>query len=121
MEEQLKRLEWSNEDIIAFSELDLIKSSEMFKTVYESIDYLNWGHRLNQKLGSKLKISKDTTIPQGSETIFWFKDGVDCKILRLYDSQGWRNGKIRVKLNIELELWEEINESDSPLDNFREQ
>ena len=40
--------------------------------------------------------------------------------MRAYDAKGWRKGKIRIQLNIEFELWEETEESDSPLDNFRE-
>ena len=50
----------------------------------------------------------------------WFEDGVDCQIMRAHDAKGWRQGKIRVKLNIEIELWEDNEESQSPLDNFRD-
>ena len=123
MEEQYKKVEWGEEDVIAFRGDQLKKSKLILESLKHSIRYDSWGKELTQTFSTKLNInSKNVIFGNNSEPFSkWFEDGVDCKIMRAYDSKGWRKGKIRVKLTVEFELWEETDESDSPLDNFREQ
>lgn len=79
----------------------------------DSIKYDEWGRSISNNLSSKLSLSSSKLIPGNNSERFsqWFEDGVECKILGAYDGKGWRKGKIRVKLNIEFELWEETEES----------
>lgn len=118
-ENNLNKIEWQNDDVIAFSEQDIIKLSQLFDTMERSIKDSELGRTFRQKLDHKIRISKNSTIPISKSSNQWFEEGVDCKILRADNTKGWRKGKIRVKLNIEFELWEETEEADSPLDNFR--
>ena len=119
MEEKYRKIEWEEDDVISFSEQTVIKLSEIFKSMEESIKDSTIGNTFRDKLDKKMRISKNSTIPQSSNSNQWLEDGVDCEIMRADDAKGWRTGKIRVKLNIEFELWEETEEADSPLDNFR--
>ncbi len=123
MEEQYKKIEWSEEDVIAFPEDQVRKAGLAFNKLKESVKYDRWGQNLHQNFSINLNINSSKIIPSNHPERFyqWFEDGVDCQIMRAYDSKGWRKGKIRVKLTVEFELWEETDESDSPLDNFREQ
>ena len=123
MEEESRKIGWEEDDVISFSNKHLIKLSEMLETTKEAINYQNWGQNIRNKIGNRLNVNNNSNIPQGSTSnpnSKWFEDGVDCQIMRAHDAKGWRKGKIRVKLNIEIELWEDNEESQSPLDNFRE-
>lgn len=60
----------------------------------------------------------------------WYREGVDCELLKP-GSEGWRKGKIRIKISLELCLDEpeiseipssnkpETNQPESPLDDMR--
>lgn len=119
MEDQYRKIEWEKDNVIAFSEQDVIKLSQLFKIMEDSIKDANIGSTFRNKLDAQIRLSKNSTITQSSNNNRLFENGIECKIMRAYDAKGWRKGKIRVKLNIESELWEETEEADSPLDNFR--
>lgn len=67
-------------------------------------------------------------IPGTSEE--WYRKGVDCELLKP-GTEGWRKGKIRIKISFELCLDEpeiseipssnkaETNQPESPLDDMR--
>ncbi|QDZ39435.1 hypothetical protein FRE64_05555 [Euhalothece natronophila Z-M001] len=121
MEEQYRKIEWQEDDVIGFYDDQVRKADSTLESLKESIQYNNWGQNLNDKFSHNLRLNNIKIIPGDSLNRFsqWFEEGVDCEIMRAYDTKGWRRGKIRVKLNIEFELWEETEEADSPLDNFR--
>jgi hypothetical protein len=122
-QEQYRKIEWEDDDVIAFSQADMKNAGFILESLEESIQYDRWGQNLNQTFSNKVHINSNKIIPGNNSDRFaqWFDEGIDCKIMRAYDAKGWRNGKIRLKLNIEFELWEEReDESESPLDNFRE-
>jgi KGK domain len=55
------------------------------------------------------------------EQVSWFKNGVDCKILRA-GSNGWEKGKLKLKVTLEFCPDEpEVNEPESPLDDIRQE
>ncbi|MDR9403755.1 MAG: KGK domain-containing protein [Halothece sp. Uz-M2-17] len=117
MEDKTKQMEWEDDDVIAFSDKNIIKLSEMISVIKEAAtnnDYLS--SNIKAALRERLKLSDEV---DNIDYRKWFEDGVDCKIMRAYDSKGWQKGKIRVKLSIEFEILEEINQTDSPLNNFR--
>ncbi|MFB6276775.1 MAG: KGK domain-containing protein [Halothece sp.] len=122
-QEQYRKIEWEEDDVIAFSQADIKNAGFILESLEESIQYDRWGQNLTQNLSSNLNID-GRKIVQGNNSdrfVQWFDEGIDCKIMRAYDAKGWRNGKIRLKLNIEFELWEEReDESESPLDHFRD-
>ena len=125
MEEKYKKIEWGEEDVISFPNNEVRKARLTLENLKRSVVYDRWGSIVNQNFASRLKITNNLTSPSNKTGVLsgfsqWFEDGIDCKIMRAYDAKGWRNGKIRVKLNVEFELWEETDESDSPLDSFRE-
>ena len=50
----------------------------------------------------------------------WFQSGVECKLLRLGESQ-WKQGKVRIRVEVEFIPDDESTEIDEPsLDTFRE-
>lgn len=118
MEKQSKKIEWNEDDVIAFSNDYVRKVSLVLKQLKESIQYNQWGQNLNNQFSSKLNLSGIKIVPKNNYQQ-WFEEGIECQIMRASDTKGWRKGKIRVKLNIEFELLEETEESDSPLDHFR--
>lgn len=123
MEEEYRKIEWEKDDVIAFLGTEIKQAGLTVEKLNQSIRYDRWGQDLTNSFAQQIKINNNTIItgnnPQHHSK--WFDEGIDCKIMRAYDTKGWRKGKIRVKLNIEFELWEEReNESESPLDNFRE-
>lgn len=119
MEEQYRKIEWQEDDVIAFYDDQVRKADLTLENLKKSVQYKNWGQNLNQNLSSNLKLDSSKIILGNNPNRFsqWFEEGVECEIMRAYDTKGWRKGKIRVKLNIEFELWEEAE--DSPLDSFR--
>lgn len=75
------------------------------------------------------RLSSRGGIPYNSEE--WYTKGVDCELLKP-GSDGWKKGKIRIKISLELCLDEpeiseipssnnpEINKPESPLDDIRQ-
>ena len=122
MKEQYKKVGWGDDDVISFLDNQIRKTSFVLEKLKNSVKYSNWGRDLNNAFGSNLNVNSQHLIQGNNNDRFsqWFEEGIDCKIMRVNDTKGWRKGKIRVKLTIEFELWEETEESDSPLDNFRE-
>lgn len=117
MEEKIKKIEWKDDDVIAFSEKNIIKISEMMKVVKEAATDNNaLNSNIKSALSKRLNLSEQVHNIKHKK---WFEDGVDCQIMRVDDAKGWQKGKIRVKLSVELELCEEADESDSPLNHFR--
>lgn len=61
----------------------------------------------------------------------WFEEGADVEVLK-YGSQGWKKGKLRIKVSLEFcpdepkveevaapQEAESVNEPESPLDDIR--
>jgi len=118
MKEKITKIEWQDDDVIAFSDENIIKASEIMEVIQEAATDNNaLSRNIKIALGKRLNLSQQV---QNINHRKWFEDGVDCKIMRVYDAKGWQKGKIRIKLSVELELLEETDQSNSPLDNFRE-
>ena len=52
----------------------------------------------------------------------WLGEGIDCEILKP-GSKGWQKGKIKLNVNVTIEFVSdkpELEETESPLDDFRQ-
>ena len=59
MREEYKKIEWNDEDIIAFSNQNLIRNQELVKAFKESINYSSLGDKLKIKLREIFNLSQD--------------------------------------------------------------
>lgn len=124
MEEKYKPIKWTNDDVIAFSEEKSIKASALLKVIQSAISKTNFGSALTSAIGDVFNLRNDSvTFPNGTSNnpySKWFEEGLECEVMSADDAKSWRKRKIKIKLNFTFELWEETEEPDSPLDNFRE-
>jgi hypothetical protein len=124
-----------NDDAVSFGRA-MLKIETLKETVNLVLPENGLGQTLNSSLSQKqLNIDVGlTTDQQRNAYEKWFGQGIDCEILRV-GANGWKKGKIKLKLNVtiefcpdepEVEETPENNESEtsqpeSPLDGLRRQ
>ncbi|MBD1814665.1 hypothetical protein NDA07_12760 [Microcoleus vaginatus DQ-U2] len=135
MEDKFDLHNCGNEDALSFGNA-MLKVEKLKETVNEVMPEYGLGQTLNKSL-SQQKLDIDVGLdtdekPNAYEN--WFGKGIDCEILRV-GAQGWKKGKMKLKLNVtiefcpdepEIEETPENNESEtskpeSPLDDLRRQ
>lgn len=135
MEDKFDFHNCGNEDALSFGNA-MLKVEKLKETVNGVLPENGLGEILNHLLSQqKLDIDVGLTTDQ-TRYLYekWFGEGIDCEILRV-GAQGWKKGKIKLKLNVtiefcpdepEVEETSENNESEtskpeSPLDDLRRQ
>lgn len=135
MEDKFDFHNCGNEDALSFGNA-MLKVEKLKETVNEVLPENGLGQTLNSSL-SKQKLDINVGLTTDLTRYFyekWFGEGIDCEILRV-GAQGWKKGKIKLKLNVtiefcpdepEVEELPENNESEtsqpeSPLDDLRRQ
>ncbi|HEY9780124.1 MAG TPA: KGK domain-containing protein [Leptolyngbyaceae cyanobacterium] len=118
MERNFKPLDDKSESgniVLSFSD-SMFKLKEFITATEQAFQF----HGLD-KLRNNL--SSRGGIPGTSEQ--WYRQGVDCELLKP-GSEGWRKGKIRIKISLEIcpdepevEETPEITQPESPLDDIR--
>jgi len=111
-------------DIIAF-ESKVFKVEQLFKAIQESLNSSEVGafwHRALQRQKIPISTGSFSNAHQEGKSEWWFSEGGICEVLRP-GSQGWRKGKIRIRLKAVLEFCPEeaeANQEESPLDDIRQ-
>ncbi|MEG4851954.1 KGK domain-containing protein [Microcoleus sp. B5-D4] len=135
MEDKFDFHNCGNEDALSFGNA-MLKVGKLKETVNRVLPEYRLGETLNKSLKEQnlnIHVPVDTRQQRFSYNN-WFGQGIDCEILRV-GAQGWKKGKIKVKLNVtiefcpdepEVEQTPENNESEtskpeSPLDDLRRQ
>ncbi|MEG3911283.1 KGK domain-containing protein [Microcoleus sp. w1-18aA5] len=135
MEDKFDFHNCGNEDALSFGNA-MLKVEKLKETVNRAWPEYVLGERLSETLRQQnLNIDIGLTTNQ-LRTAYenWFGEGIDCEILRV-GAQGWKKGKIKIKLNVTIEFCPdepdveetpENNESEtskpeSPLDDLRRQ
>ncbi|MFB8794866.1 MAG: KGK domain-containing protein [Microcoleus sp.] len=134
MEDKFDFHNCGNDDALSFGNA-MLKVGKLKETVNNVLPENGLGHTLNQLL-SQQQLNIDVGVPEKKGFLYgkWFSQGIDCEILRV-GAQGWKKGKIKLKLNVtiefcpdepEVEETSENNESEtstpeSPLDDLRRQ
>ena len=134
MEDKFDFHNCGNDDALSFGNA-MLKVGKLKETVNNVLPENGLGHTLNQLL-SQQQLNIDVGVPEKKGFLYgkWFSQGIDCEILRV-GANGWKKGKIKLKLNVtiefcpdepEVEQTSENNESEtskpeSPLDDLRRQ
>ncbi|MEG5058282.1 KGK domain-containing protein [Microcoleus sp. A2-C5] len=137
MEDKFDLHNCGNEDALSFGNA-MLKVEKLKETVNGVLTEYGLGATLTKSL-SQNKINIDVGHNGDLHNLRylyenWFGEGIDCEILRV-GAQGWKKGKIKLKLNVtiefcpdepEVEETPENNESEtsqpeSPLDDLRRQ
>ena len=115
----------SDDDVIAFTESNLIKAGIFKKAIaclfktnsIESLiyDYLQSHH--NIKINRSVNISNNES-KQYTYYNKWLEEGVYCEVLRL-GAKNWQKGKIKIRVSVEF-CPDELKESESSLDDIRQ-
>ena len=135
MEDKFNFHNCGNDDALSFGDA-MLKVEKLKETVNKVLPEYGLGQTLDACLmRQKLYIDPGKTTDQKCYLYEkWFDEGIDCEILRV-GAQGWKKGKIKLKLNVtiefcpdepEVEETPENNESEtsqpeSPLDDLRRQ
>ncbi|MEG4055384.1 MULTISPECIES: KGK domain-containing protein [unclassified Microcoleus] len=135
MEDKFDLHNCGNDDALSFRNA-MLKVENIKETVNNVLPENELGETLNKSLKEQnLNISVPFDHRQKRFSYEnWFGQGIDCEILRV-GAQGWKKGKMKLKLNVtiefcpdepEFEETPENNESetsklDSPLDDLRRQ
>jgi len=135
MEDKFDFHNCGNDDALSFGKA-MLKVGKLKETVNRVLPEYGLGETLNKSLKEQnlhIDVPVDTRQQRFSYDN-WFGQGIDCEILRV-GAQGWKKGKIKLKLNVtiefcpdepEVEETPENNESEtskpeSPLDDLRRQ
>ena len=134
MEDKFDFHNCGNDDALSFGNA-MLKVEKLKETVNNVLPENGLGYTLNSLL-SEQKLNIDVGVPEKKGFLYgkWFSQGIDCEILRV-GANGWKKGKIKLKLNVtiefcpdELEVEEtpennqlEIIPPESPLDDLRRQ
>ncbi|MBE9122941.1 KGK domain protein [Tychonema sp. LEGE 07199] len=135
MEDKFDFHNCGNEDALSFGNA-MLKVEKLKETVNEVLPENGLGQTLNSSL-SKQKLDINVGLTTDLTRYFyekWFGEGIDCEILRV-GAQGWKKGKIKLKLNVTIEFCPdepkveetpennqlEISPPESPLDDLRRQ
>ncbi|MEG5029261.1 KGK domain-containing protein [Microcoleus sp. AT8-B1] len=134
MEDKFDLHNCGNDDALSFGNA-MLKVGKLKETVNNVLPENDLGYALHQLLSQqKLNIDVGVTDKRGFLYGKWFGQGIDCEILRV-GAQGWKKGKIKVKLNVTIEFCPDEPEADqtpeknesetpkpeSPLDDLRRQ
>ncbi len=135
MEDKFNFHNCGNDDALSFDNA-MLKIEKLKETVNRVLPENGLGQTLNQFLSQQaLNIDVPlTTDLRGYLYENWFGQGIDCEILRV-GAQGWKKGKIKLKLNVTIEFCpdepeveetpenneSEISAPESPLDDLRRQ
>jgi len=135
MKNKLDLHKCGNEDALSFGRA-MLKIEKLKETVNRVLPEYELGETLNKSLREQ-NLNIDIPFDARQKRLSsenWFGQGIDCEILRV-GAQGWKKGKIKLKLNVtiefcpdepEVEETPENNESEtsqpeSPLDDLRRQ
>ncbi|MEG4851953.1 KGK domain-containing protein [Microcoleus sp. B5-D4] len=135
MEDKFDFHNCGNDDALSFGKA-MLKIEKLKETVKNILPENELGYKLNlfliqQALNIDVALTTDQTRRLYEN---WFGEGIDCEILRV-GANGWKKGKIKLKLNVTIEFCPdepevgetpENNESEtskpeSPLDDLRRQ
>lgn len=115
----------NDDDVIAFSSDSICKIAR-FKDLIKSFIAHDFPDKLVERLkNSGIQSVEIYSTSKGYTKSYktnnkWLLDGKDCEILQV-GSNGWKKGKIRLKLSLEFIPDEpEMNEIESPLDDIRQ-
>jgi len=124
-----------NDDAVSFG-MTMLKMEKLKKTVNKLVSEWELGETLDDLLRKQnLNIDVLCNHPQKNWSYEeWFSEGIDCEILRV-GAQGWKKGKIKLKLNVTIEFCpdepeveetpenqeSETSKPESPLDDLRRQ
>ena len=135
MEDKFDLHNCGNDDALSLGRV-MLKIEKLKETVNKVLPENGLGETLNKSLKEQ-NLNIDLPLDTRQQRFLyenWFGEGIDCEILRV-GAQGWKKGKIRLKLNVtiefcpdepEVEETPENNESEtsqpeSPLDGLRRQ
>ncbi|MCC3446129.1 MAG: hypothetical protein JGK38_18000 [Microcoleus sp. PH2017_15_JOR_U_A] len=135
MEDKFDFHNCGNDDALSFSHA-MLKIEKLKEIVNGVLSESELGETVNKSLSEqKLDIALGYDRKQGRYLYEkWFGDGIDCEILRV-GAQGWKKGKMKLKLNVTIEFCpdepeveetpennnSETNQPESPLDDLRRQ
>lgn len=135
MEDKFDFHNCGNDDALSFGDA-MLKVEKLKETVNRVLPEDALGQRLVELL-SQQKLYIDVGLNTDQQTRAyenWFGKGIDCEILRV-GAQGWKKGKMKLKLNLTIEFCpdepelketpenneSEASEPESPLDDLRRQ
>jgi hypothetical protein len=107
----------SDRDVVAFGD-SMFRAGKLKDSIIDTFD-INVGKSIEQKLrlnGIELPVRMLSPNHVSATTNSWFEEGLDCEILSL-EKQGWAKGKIRVKVEVEFYLEEEVATLSEPENN----
>lgn len=135
MEDKFDFHNCGNDDALSFDNA-MLKVEKLKETVNKVLPEYELGETLNKSLREQnLRINiPHNDFRQRLSYEEWFGEGIDCEILRV-GAQGWKKGKIKLKLNVTIEFCPdepeveetpennqlEISPPESPLDDLRRQ
>lgn len=104
MEDKFDFHNCGNEDALSFGNA-MLKVEKLKETVNRVLPEHGLGQTLNQFLSQQaLNIDVPLTTDQTRRLYEnWFGEGIDCEILRV-GANGWKKGKIKLKLNVTIEF-----------------
>ena len=135
MEDKFNFHNCGNEDALSFR-MAMLKIEKLKETVNRVLPEYGLGETLNKSLIEQ-QLTIDVNFDQNRQRFSydkWFGEGIDCEILRV-GAQGWKKGKIKLKLNVTIEFCpdepevqetpenneSETSQPESPLDDLRRQ
>ena len=135
MEDKFDFHNCGNDDALSFGRA-MLKVEKLKQTVNRVLPEYGLGETLNKSLIEQqltIEVNFDNNRQRFSYDK-WFGQGIDCEILRV-GAQGWKKGKIKLKLNVTIEFCPdepeveetpennqlEISQPESPLDDLRRQ
>lgn len=122
MEEDIKFVNCNSNDVLSFGEESLIKIERLKKLLTSLLGKRSIG----QQVSTNLKIFNGIEFRDSHGDVErrydkWFKDGVDCEILKV-GANSWQKGKVIINLKVILEFCPEqsgYNDLNSSLDDIR--
>jgi hypothetical protein len=135
MEDKFDFHNCGNDDALSFGRA-MLKVEKLKETVNRVLPEYGLGETLNKSLIEQ-QLTIDVNFDQNRQRFSydkWFGEGIDCEILRV-GAQGWKKGKIKLKLNVTIEFCpdepevqetpenneSETSQPESPLDDLRRQ
>ena len=135
MEDKFDFHNCGNDDALSFGNA-MLKVEKLKETVNNVLPEYELGRTLDHLL-SQQQLNIDVGLTTDRTRYLyenWFGQGIDCEILRV-GANGWKKGKIKLKLNVTIELCpdepeveqtpennnSETSKPESPLDDLRRQ
>ncbi|MEG4324404.1 KGK domain-containing protein, partial [Microcoleus sp. herbarium5] len=104
MEDKFDFHNCGNDDALSFGTA-MLKVEKLKETVNKVLPEYGLGETLNKSLKEQnlnIDVPLDTRLKRFSYEN-WFGQGIDCEILKV-GAQGWKKGKIKIKLNVTIEF-----------------